>query len=503
MKETKKTHNIYIVYFVVLLFYLWMAFQIPYTHDDWDWGLDIGMYQFLNATVNSRFVGNFFVVIMTRSEFLKAAIMGSVCFFIPYIMMHLITKDQEVRTPQKKLIIFLICNCLLITMNQRMWSTVYGWVSGFANFAISAVFLFPWIKELFCALNKASSDSEESIIKVALHFFIAFFCQLFLENIAIYCTLIAVVLCAIYYKSEKQIPKRIILMLLGAVVGLIIMFSSEIYTTLFVTGNAVGSYREIPLLGSNSISDVLYTLFVQICVLGGRLYTESSFLSVSMLVLMMFWMNTEKCKVNNKRKRIYIAINTILIFTLGICYIFDNICVITSKIVYIFDFLVSAIYFVTITVEILIYFKQGIRAKLLGLWISAPFVIIPLIITTESGHRLFFTANIFIILSVVLLFTRVMEFVPNSIWKRAGIIVACITLMLFIFYGKIYSDIGACKKERDNVICKAIETSQEEIVLPAFPHSEYLHCPNPNVEHRIAFFREFYGIPENINIVFE
>ena len=50
-------------------------------------------------------------------------------------------------------------------------------------------------------------------------------------------------------------------MLLGAVVGLIIMFSSEIYTTLFVTGNAVGSYREIPLLGSNSISDVLYTLF--------------------------------------------------------------------------------------------------------------------------------------------------------------------------------------------------------------------------------------------------
>ena len=503
MKKKNKIHNIHIVYFVVLLFYVWMAFQIPYTHDDWDWGLDIGMHQFLHATVNSRYLGNFFEVVMTRSEFLKTVIMGSIYFFIPYIMMHLIAKDQKVCAPYKKMLILLVCNCLLITMNQYMWRTVYGWVAGFANFAISVVFLLPWVREIFCVLDKEPLNGDESIIKIILHFLIAFFCQLFLENIAIYCTLLAFVLNAIYYKKTKQVPKRIIFMLLGAVVGLIVMFSSGIYTALFTTGTAVGSYRQIPLLGSESVIDVLYALIVQICVLAGRLYTESTSLSVSMLSLMIFWIKADACKVNKKRKKLFIAINSILILALAICFIFDNFCDVPRKFASIFDFFISAVYFVILAVEIFICFKQETRAKLLGLWVSAPMLIMPLVFTTESGHRLFFTANIFIILSVVLLFTKLMGFVSNSMWKQTGIIVACITLVLFVFYGKIYSDIGACKRERENVIRQAIETRQEEVVLPAFPHSEYLHHPNPNQEYRIAFFKEFYGIPENMNIIFE
>ena len=47
----------------MLAFYVWIAAQIPYTHDDWDWGLEVGMQHLLKADINSRYVGNLIEVI--------------------------------------------------------------------------------------------------------------------------------------------------------------------------------------------------------------------------------------------------------------------------------------------------------------------------------------------------------------------------------------------------------------------------------------------------------
>ena len=83
VKKTKIAAHIFI-YSVFMAFCIWMAAQIPYTHDDWDWGISNGIEQLLGATLNARYVGNFFVVIMTRSKFLKTLIMGMGYFLIPY-----------------------------------------------------------------------------------------------------------------------------------------------------------------------------------------------------------------------------------------------------------------------------------------------------------------------------------------------------------------------------------------------------------------------------------
>ena len=67
----------------MLAFYLWVAAQIPYTHDDWDWGLEVGMQHLLKADINSRYVGNLIEVIITRSVILKTLIMGMILTLIP------------------------------------------------------------------------------------------------------------------------------------------------------------------------------------------------------------------------------------------------------------------------------------------------------------------------------------------------------------------------------------------------------------------------------------
>ena len=57
-------------------FYIYLAAQIPYTHDDWDWGLSNGWEQLLTANINSRYSGNFLEVLMTRSGVFKTLFMG-------------------------------------------------------------------------------------------------------------------------------------------------------------------------------------------------------------------------------------------------------------------------------------------------------------------------------------------------------------------------------------------------------------------------------------------
>ena len=71
------------IFLAALCFCFWLASKIPYTHDDWHWGISAGFQEFISAAVNSRYAGNLLVVIMTRSAFLKTVIIGATLFLLP------------------------------------------------------------------------------------------------------------------------------------------------------------------------------------------------------------------------------------------------------------------------------------------------------------------------------------------------------------------------------------------------------------------------------------
>ena len=89
----RRTAYIHTCYALFLLFYLWLAQQIPYTSDDWDWGCAVGIKQLQHATLNNRYAGNFVVVVLTRSVFLKTLVMGITFFLIPLLLSLIITKN--------------------------------------------------------------------------------------------------------------------------------------------------------------------------------------------------------------------------------------------------------------------------------------------------------------------------------------------------------------------------------------------------------------------------
>ena len=75
------------VLLAALLFSLFLAWSVPYSAtDDWLWGMEEGLGWWLGGTLNGRYGGNFFAVIMCRSQVVKTLVMGLVIFGLPLAM---------------------------------------------------------------------------------------------------------------------------------------------------------------------------------------------------------------------------------------------------------------------------------------------------------------------------------------------------------------------------------------------------------------------------------
>lgn len=504
MSVKKNNFNISIfVYIAFAFFYFWMAAQIPYTHDDWDWGIDIGLRQFLHATVNSRYIGNLFVIIMTRSELLKILIMGSTCFFIPYSLSSLAAKELNSDRASSRTFLFIVCNCLMFTMNQILWRQTYGWVSGFSNFAISSLFLICWIKEIFIIVDRSTVYEKDSLSTAVFYFVVCICGQLFIENITIFNFLLSAALVVVHLLKYKRIPGRILSMFAGSFIGLIVMFSSSIYSTLLQDGTAIDNYRQIPILSRGGIFDIFYRTFKSILLLGIRLYSLNYILFIVILLLFIIYLIK---LLRTKKEKIYksfLLINIALIFAFFFCWINDKVCSQHSMLMHCFDFLLSFVYFCIILIQTIKLFDNKTKNLLISLWISAPLVILPLVATTETGHRLFFTSNIFIVLFSLVLTVSLI----NNMSKQEYVVIKglfiCFAAVLLCFYINIYAKIGEMNRTRMKIIDETLQKSEAAVILPAFPYADYLHYPNPNESYRVEYFKAFYDIPTEVPLIFE
>lgn len=486
-------------YSLVFLFYLWVAAQIPYTHDDWDWGLEIGLNQLFNATVNSRYVGNTFVVIMTRSAFLKSLIMGSSFFLIPFILTCLVCQNGG-KVNNQHLIIFLFCNILLLTQKKSIMAQTYNWVSGFANFGISAIFLMIWMKVIIDFFNSAYVHKKRDIKKCFLHFVLGVSANLFLENIALYTVMLGVTLCVWSIIRDRKISSDLFSLTSGAIIGLCIMFSSSIYHSLFTVGTAIDGYREVPFIGKKSVFEILVHVLSRILVLGVRIYADNFVLCIAILTVLTYILFHSRHSFSGM-----CAANVVVLCMLIPCQIYDIICMEHSRLMYFYDFIVSLAFFTVVSIEVWSLFrsKKQLMQRMYVIWLSALAIIAPLISTTEIGHRLFLNSNIFLILFFAMLLEQAMLFYSHQkIPVRLLRIGSLFMVLLLLINGFMYGKIGICKQNRDAIMKEAVQTGEGVVILPSYPFEDYLCNPNPTQPIRIEYFKQFYDIPEEMTVIF-
>lgn len=63
---------------IVFIFYSYLAYRTPLTGDDWYWGNPDGMNHLKNKfeNYNGRYMGNLFVIFLTRTYWIKVFIMA-------------------------------------------------------------------------------------------------------------------------------------------------------------------------------------------------------------------------------------------------------------------------------------------------------------------------------------------------------------------------------------------------------------------------------------------
>lgn len=131
----------------------------------------------------------------------------------------------------------------------------------------------------------------------------------------------------------------------------------------------------------------------------------------------------------------------------------------------------------------------------------APFIFIS---NHSYGPRNYITTSIFFIFLVCWYFSKAYTLHFSQIIKACFhklIILSALISVCFIF--SVFFPIGQTKRAQMQIISTTDFNATSKIVLPAFPHAEYLWHPLPSTEERIDYFKRFYGIPENVIIYFQ
>lgn len=485
------------IYLSVLLISVYIAYQIPYTQDDWDWGIDMGLTYLYTADINSRYVGNFFEVIMTRSVTVKTIIMGITCFAVPLLMVKLSSCVSEDGRGKHNGSLFLLSTALLLSVEKEIVNTTFNWTAGFANYIISLVFLgtFYWL--IF-------TEEKDDLVRDLLCGLVTLAAQLFLENITVYILMVSLIVLLLKRK------KKYVFMFAGAAIGTVLMFSSSVYLELLSKGTGLGYHREVVFDSDNdlfgNIVNILNNYFTQ---LFGNAFVCCSNVCILLLLSLLCETILKKHELEKKYFIAFVAADCVC--TICYCIIYGVMMICGAENISVgCSVTAGALFLITVVVQTAVLFGKEHRKRniLLFLVLSSQIVIAPLMVV-KSGFSLRSHITPAFILIIVLcnviddILVQMADKYPKTKCDKLFMVAASV-LLTVIFAQRIFifSAIGAVDRQRREEIRNCDFSIQKEIQLAKYPYSEYLVGSEPSYGMSIVFFKEFYNIPEDVNVVF-
>ena len=492
------------------IFYYCIAWQVPYTGDDWDWGLEIGLQHLLTADINSRYAGNLFAVIMTRSKLAQTLIMGTCSFLIPALLTVFAADGTLKSHPGKSLFLFLAGNCLLLTMDSEIWQQTYGWVSGFANYGISAVLIALCLCFAAPVFRTAASPKTPSATMYPVYLLLGIGIQLFLENLSIFMVLFAAVLCLAGYLRRKAICREYLVFLIGTLIGLLIMFSSTIYPALFESGSTLGNGRQLSYSSQAGFAGLIVSCFRNFSQeMAMRLWENNTVLCCSISVLLiLLWVKqpeTKHCRFG----KFLMAIDILSIpYFITFSHLeYGKYILQGYGLLKLFEVVINLGFFAVVALQVVLLYRsrRWQMAKLLLTWFSVPAVLAPLTAVVFEGCRFYLTSNVFLVAFVLLLLADCITEIPHRYTDFLLALSLSAFLSCCLFYGFIYRQIGICTQQRMEILEEARQTDASEVSLPSYPYMvlDYVWWPNPGDEYRDAYFREFFGLQPTVTLIFQ
>lgn len=477
---------VYLFFFAVVFL---IAYWTPYCHDEWKWGLPerLALMKRGFANYNGRYLGDILSIIITRSVLAKTLIMSGVLTGILYVMDRGIMARGTKENQGERLFLLLFAVCLLFVLPQTLYAQSYGWSAAFVNF-VPPVLLFllyyNWTEDLYC---KEDKEVRSSAGKSILAFLLALATQLFSEHITLFVLLYGAWVIVVSAVRRRKVALPYLTYFAGALAGALLMFSN-------------GAYKKAAAgKGYKAISVSLASMYHQLCdVILDNLFLNNTVLNVLMVTaLILLIMRREKRMWSN------LAMTAFSVF-FGIYCIWNK----TSPDLRvgaaedIIKLVVSAVWFLCMLLCVWKNMEGRGKYSVCVLLCSSAAAAVPLLAANPIGPRCFYFCYV---LQCVALLKIVAYLVEGKVrdFSYPAVVVAVTAVILGAVYLRIFYANGMTDRERREIMNASVQNNAKQVTLPSMPYPQYCWITIPPNEEWEEHFKNFYGIPLEMELVFE
>lgn len=464
---------------VTLAFYLFVAWSVPCGPvDDFQWGLPQGVRWWLYGLLNGRYMGNLCAVLMCHFPVVKVLMMGGGMFAVPFLTAALMCRGERDRF----LPMFLLSNALVMLMSKGTWTDLYGWVSGFGNYGVSTVVFLA-----FLLLVRRTHEKRDRLkLRAAVLFLTAFVMGLFVENQSIFFVGMTLVLGVYATFWDKPLRAAYWASFAGAVMGAVLMLSNGVLAELMHTGAALQNLRELTFDPGEGVVAMAAHIIAWYCqrllpyvfseggcgiplamaVIVARGFWESRWRWLSLLgaVPLAVWLWIWQTGDYLARRRVLAA---------DLCWLLTGLALLAGK------------------------WEISLKLRRILLYLVAPLVLLPLSAVIALGYRFCYFPMVVLVMLAVDLLGPVLE----KRWAAAGAAAVMAALMLWV--GLRMGVVARCSLIRRAQLRQGLRDHAATMIFPTDSYAGTLwKSRNPWNEEYAVYYRAFYGVPEDVTLIF-
>lgn len=487
------------------IFWIWIAANTPYGLDDWKWGVPTGIEELLTASLNSRYVGNALEVTVSRSFLLKTLLMGTIEALIPLLSVLLVqhwreSEGKETADDRFSVLQLVLANLIYLTLPQMVRAQTYGWIAGFSNYGLAAFLL---LVSQGILLDGKDPAKKHGLGFLAISFFVGVITQLVLENITIFMVGLAVFAVLVQLFVYRRCSAVTVVFLLGAVSGALIMFSGKIYSSLLSTGHTEGVGRYLSFPVDMKLTELIPFLYYRsLYLLPGNLW-GNNWLACTVIALCMP-LAAEQFRPFPRKAVCFVCL------CFSIFFAFNRFVGPIENFVSRWSDVLSQrlhfLFFWVILFLVIFLFRgqKKTRSILLLLWLLCPLAIAPMAAVTSIPGRCFLPSIVFLTEFCLLLFQQEAKKFRPTLQKLGIVALVAVLLVSVARMTVIYSSLGKAEKQREALIAEAKKIQALSLYLPDYPY-EYEHFITEPLKDggQILYFREFYQIPDEMELLFD
>ena len=495
-----------LVLLAVLLFIL--CSQFSYFGDDWFWGTDSRLSNFIDSFTNpdnpfhfynnGRYFGNGLGFVAANHRIVRDLIMTVTLWLIITITakidLYTAGTDESTSVSLRNLMIFL-CGTVLLLCPKEMFRESIGWSVAFMNYVVPSALYLIGLKRLYTQGERSNTNLTFFILPLLSSFFI--------ENLTIGNFIFIIFWIGFRYLQKEKPSVNEWLYLSGSAIGLVLMFSDDGYRQILM-GDPQETYwaaQTGSLIMMLETGAAAFRNFISNAVVGWMvLLTSFGAVSFTLSYLLLKEKTSKKAAGATLLLTVMDSVIAFYFILRGMAsswYAFFTYTQIIESV------MAAAFLASQPVIIILLPYTKNQKKNLIFTWVFAALTTLPLVIAQPLALREFFPTSVFLLLLYSqIACTNIREIKMNisgSIERSLFPYLIGIFLAAWGYLFSVYAVIAHYEKERIKYVQYQESLGNYDTIFPTLPYDDYVIVSYPWERTWQERYKKFYDLNLDMN----